>query len=366
MTGDPLLAAVGGLFGLLFGSFLNVCIGRWPSGQSVVRPRSRCPKCGVGIAARDNIPVVSWLLLRGKCRKCGNPISTMYPAVELVTAVIWAWCVWHWGVGAEALKWALFATILLGIAMTDAREFIIPHEFSFGGLAIGVVFGFLGGLGTGFSAINGDIFGAGLVYLIGMLGEFAFRKEQWVAATSPPMAMVGSFLGWQSVVVTIFAGAAVGGGAACRCAGVRTVRRSDGRRNLRRRQCTDRPTVRPSDRRSHPRRAPCSGYLPSGVSLAIAAGLIALVTRPQSIIDWFANYATLWDVRMRSRAALFLLTALPLTVYRRGLPWHAKVGGTTAEEIRRRRQPAAGGRAGGRPALQDPAAVPARHPRPGA
>ncbi|HEX9164997.1 MAG TPA: prepilin peptidase [Gemmatimonadales bacterium] len=293
MTGDPVLAAVGGLFGLLFGSFLNVCISRWPSGQSVVRPRSRCPRCGGGITARDNVPVVSWLLLRGKCRHCGNPISAMYPAVELLTAIIWAWCVWHWGPGAEALKWALFATILLGIAMTDAREFIIPHEFSFGGLAIGVVFGFLGGLGTGFSAINGAIFGAGLVYLIGMLGEFAFRKEAMGGGDVAMMAMVGSFLGWQSVVVTIFAGAAVG--VVLHLVG-QVTRRRGGEAERASAPAADpsaAPPLRPSVEDLTPDELRASGYLPFGVSLAIAAGLIALVTGPQPIVDWFANYASL-------------------------------------------------------------------------
>lgn len=286
MTGDPVFAALGGLFGLLFGSFLNVCISRWPSGQSVVRPRSRCPKCGGGISARDNIPVVSWLLLRGKCRHCGNPISAMYPAVELLTGVIWAWCAWRWGLGAEALKWALFGTILLGIAMTDAREFIIPHEFSFGGLAIGVVFGFAGGLGAGFGAIDGAIFGAGLVYLIGMLGEFAFKKEAMGGGDVAMMAMVGSFLGWQSVVATIFVGAAVG---VVLHLVTQAVRRTDGQAGG---KPAD-PPVRPSAEDVTPDELRASGYLPFGVSLAIAAGLIALVTGAQPIVDWFANYASL-------------------------------------------------------------------------
>jgi leader peptidase (prepilin peptidase)/N-methyltransferase len=293
MTGDPALAATGGLFGLLFGSFLNVCISRWPAGQSVIRPRSRCPKCGGGIAARDNIPVVSWLLLRGRCRHCGNPISAMYPLVELLTAAIWAWCAWRWGLGAEALKWALFGTILLGIAMTDAREFIIPHEFSFGGLALGVIFGFAGGLATGFSAISGAIFGAGLVYLLGMLGEFAFRKEAMGGGDVAMMAMVGSFLGWESVVTTIFVGAAVG---VVLHLASRVFGRSDGQTVGGTSAANSAPAVRPADGSTDdltPDELRASGYLPFGVSLAIAAGMIALVTGPQPIVDWFANYASL-------------------------------------------------------------------------
>jgi leader peptidase (prepilin peptidase)/N-methyltransferase len=290
MTGDPVLAALGGLFGLLFGSFLNVCISRWPSGQSVVRPRSRCPKCGGAITARDNIPVVSWLLLRGKCRHCGNPISAMYPAVELLTGVIWAWCAWRWGLGADAFKWALFGTILLGIAMTDAREFIIPHEFSFGGLGIGLAFGFAGGLGAGFGALDGAIFGAGLVYLIGMLGELAFRKEAMGGGDVAMMAMVGSFLGWQAVVATIFVGAAVG---VVLHLVTQATRRSGGAASARPADPSAPPSPGPSAEEMTPDELRASGYLPFGVSLAIAAGLIALVTGPQPVIDWFANYATL-------------------------------------------------------------------------
>jgi leader peptidase (prepilin peptidase)/N-methyltransferase len=301
MTGDPVLAAVGGLFGLLLGSFLNVCISRWPSGQSVVRPRSRCPKCGGGISARDNIPVVSWLLLRGRCRHCGNPIGAMYPAVELLTGLIWAWCAWRWGLGAEALKWALFGTILLGIAMTDAREFIIPHEFSFGGLALGVGFGFAGGLGSGFGALNGAIFGAGLVYLIGMLGEFAFKKEAMGGGDVAMMAMVGSFLGWESVVATIFGGAAVGvvlhlASQAVRRSSPPSPRAERGGHDSNapprsaRGDGTEGP---PSAEEMTPDELRASGYLPFGVSLAIAAGLIALVTGPGPVSDWFANYASL-------------------------------------------------------------------------
>lgn len=287
MAGDPVLALVAGLFGLVFGSFLNVCIARWPSNQSVIRPRSRCPKCGAGIAASDNVPVVSWLLLRGKCRACGDPISAIYPAVELLTALIWAWCAWRWGLGAEALKWALFATILLGIAMTDAREFIIPHEFSFGGLAIGVGFGFAGGLGQGFAALEGAIFGAGLVYLLGMLGELVFRKEAMGGGDVAMMAMVGAFLGWQAVVATIFVGAAVG---VVLHLATQALRRKDAGPAP---PPASEPGALTSVEELTPDQLRASGYLPFGVSLAIAAGLIALVTGTGPIVAWFADYANL-------------------------------------------------------------------------
>src|SRR5687767_4671924 len=107
-----LFAAVAGLVGLVIGSFLNVCSLRWPVDESVVRPRSRCPGCGTQVRWQDNIPVLSWLLLRGRCRTCGMRISAQYPLVELATALVWAGVVWAQGPTAEALRGALFLTIL--------------------------------------------------------------------------------------------------------------------------------------------------------------------------------------------------------------------------------------------------------------
>ena len=282
MPGDPVLALVVGLFGLLFGSFLNVCIARWPAGQSVVRPRSRCPGCGGAIAARDNIPVLSWLVLCGRCRQCKAPISAAYPLVELATGAIWAWCAWRWGLSLEALTWALFATILLGIAMTDAREFIIPHEFSFGGLLIGLVLAFSAGLGTGLTAVHGAVLGAGVVYLIGVLGEFVFKKEAMGGGDVAMMAMVGAFLGWQSAIATLFLGAFVG----VLLHGITLLTHRGAS-----------PLPEPSEPRSTDEMTPeelrAAGYLPFGVSLAIAAALIALLTGPAPINQWFADYAAM-------------------------------------------------------------------------
>ena len=137
----PLLAMlIAGVFGAVIGSFLNVCILRWGAEpkQSVVRPPSRCPRCGAGVAWHDNIPIVSWLILRGRCRGCQTRISMQYPLVELATALLWAYMACRHGLSLEALRGAIFGTILLGIAMTDAREYIIPDEFSLGGLVIGL------------------------------------------------------------------------------------------------------------------------------------------------------------------------------------------------------------------------------------
>jgi leader peptidase (prepilin peptidase)/N-methyltransferase len=285
-------ALVAGVFGALIGSFLNVCISRLPAGLSVVRPRSRCPKCETPIAWFDNIPVISWLLLRGRCRSCRASISIAYPLVELMVAFLWAWMAWRHGLGVEALRWAIFGSLLIGIAMTDAREFIIPHEFTFGGILIAIVAAFGGGLGGVVGALNGAIFGAGLVYLIGAAGEFAFKKEAMGGGDVAMMAMVGSFLGWQSVVATIFIGAAVG--VVLHLLAQMAPGRRGGKAVGAAKPAEDSSApspLRPSAQEMTPDQLRASGYLPFGVSLAIAAGVIAFVLGPERVAAWFAWYA---------------------------------------------------------------------------
>jgi leader peptidase (prepilin peptidase)/N-methyltransferase len=133
------LAVVGaGVVGLCFGSFLNVCILRLPHDQSLLRPPSTCPKCKQPIAWRDNIPVVSWLLLKGRCRRCRTPISPQYPIIEAGVALLWIAAVLMYGVTIHMLAAALLGTILVGIAVTDAKHFLIPDEYTLGGLVLGL------------------------------------------------------------------------------------------------------------------------------------------------------------------------------------------------------------------------------------
>ncbi len=206
----PILIGFAALLGAVIGSFLNVCILRWPAEQSVVRPPSRCPRCGAGLKPWDNIPIISWLLLHARCRNCGEPISAIYPLIELATAVIWATMVWQHGATLEALRASVFGTILLGIAMTDLREYIIPDEFSLGGLVIGLLFSLAGGLPTIETAVLGAAVGFAVLWLVGVLGTWAFRKEAMGGGDIKMMAMVGAFLGWQGVLLTIFLGALLG------------------------------------------------------------------------------------------------------------------------------------------------------------
>jgi leader peptidase (prepilin peptidase)/N-methyltransferase len=129
-TQSWLVVLAAALLGAATGSFLNVCIVRWPDGESVVRPRSKCPRCGTGVRARDNVPVLSWLALRGRCRGCRAPISPLYPAVELATALGWVATALALGPTFDALRLAVFGTVLLGIAATDARRMVIPDGFT--------------------------------------------------------------------------------------------------------------------------------------------------------------------------------------------------------------------------------------------
>ena len=210
MNESSLAAVVGGLFGAVIGSFLNVCIVRLPAEQSVVSPPSRCPQCGKPVEWRDNIPMLSWLLLGGKCRGCGKPISILYPLVELATALLWAGMAWYYGLSLEALTGALFGTLLIGIALTDAREYIIPNEFTYGGLVIGLVLSAAGGLDAVLSALIGAVVGFGILWLVGVAGRWAFKEEAMGGGDIKMMAMVGAFLGWQGVLLTIFLGALAG------------------------------------------------------------------------------------------------------------------------------------------------------------
>jgi len=209
---DALLIAVAGLLGALIGSFLNVCILRWGAEpkESIVSPPSHCPRCGRGLAWYENIPVLSWLLLRARCRGCGRPISMMYPLIELATAGLWAYMVWRHGLTIEAIRGAVFGTILLGIAMTDARQYIIPDEFSWGGLVIGLLFSLAGGLPGLGTALVGAAVGFGLLWLVGTAGTWVFKEDAMGGGDIKMMAMVGAFVGWQGVLLTIFLGALLG------------------------------------------------------------------------------------------------------------------------------------------------------------
>jgi leader peptidase (prepilin peptidase)/N-methyltransferase len=198
------------VIGAAIGSFLNVCIARLPEGESVISPRSRCPECGHAIGWRDNVPVLSYLLLGGKCRGCSTRISLQYPLVELATAAIWVAAVVRHGVAWQALAMAVFFTLLLGIALTDARCYTIPDEFSIGGLVLGLLLSLAPGGITPLQSLGGAALGFALLWAVGWLGEAAFKKPAMGGGDIKMMAMVGAFLGPVGALLTIFLGALVG------------------------------------------------------------------------------------------------------------------------------------------------------------
>ena len=200
--------------GACMGSFLNVCIGRWPEGLSVVKPRSRCPKCGHQIKATENIPLVSWLLLRGRCSRCGERISIQYPIVELLVGLLWLAAFLQFGLSFTAFRVAVLATVLLGISITDAKHFLIPDGFtvfgvffvlltSFGALYLGESFPFAGP----WDAVIGMCVGAGAISIVGWLGEVWLKRPAMGFGDVTLMAVVGAAVGPTRALLTIFIGA---------------------------------------------------------------------------------------------------------------------------------------------------------------
>jgi leader peptidase (prepilin peptidase)/N-methyltransferase len=209
----PAAVVVGyfGLIGAVLGSFLNVCILRWGAEpkQSVIHPPSRCPACGHAIRWYENIPIVSWLVLQGQCSGCGARISAMYPAIEAATALVWGGSVVLLGLSVPAIELAVATTLLLGIAVSDARAFIIPHEFSLGGTAIALAFAAWPEPAGVPDAIRGALFGAGLVLLVGEVTELVLGQEAMGGGDCALMGMIGAFFGWESVWPVLALGAFV-------------------------------------------------------------------------------------------------------------------------------------------------------------
>jgi len=210
VAADPFYAVAAALAGLCVGSFLNVCILRLPKEQSLLSPPSTCPQCGQRIAWYDNIPLVSWVVLRGKCRRCGNAISAQYPLIEALVGALWLAAYLSYGVSVQALAGALICTILLGIGITDARHYLIPDEFTWGGLGLGLALSLVGGWQGFLQAVIGAAVGFGLLYAVGEAGRWLFKEEAMGGGDVKMMAMVGSFVGWKGVLLTIFAGALLG------------------------------------------------------------------------------------------------------------------------------------------------------------
>jgi len=211
---DPILLVGTALLGLCFGSFLNVCILRLANEdkkkRSLFHPPSTCPRCGRRIEWRDNIPIVSWLVLRGKCRSCGQPISMQYPIIEAAVGLLWIVALLAYGPTANFLKAALLGTLLIGIAVTDARHYLIPDEYNWTGLLIGLGLSRTGGVSGFVESVLGAATGFGLLYAVGLVGGWVFKEEAMGGGDVKMMAMVGAFVGWRGVLLTVFTASAFG------------------------------------------------------------------------------------------------------------------------------------------------------------
>jgi leader peptidase (prepilin peptidase)/N-methyltransferase len=204
--------------GLVVGSFLNVCIYRIPRRLSIIMPPSRCPSCNIPIKPWDNIPIVSYILLGGRCRSCKSRISFRYPLVEFLNAALYALILWRFGFGWHSVLYFAFSSALLVISFIDLDFQMIPDRITL----LGIPIGFLAGsfllpdpfdrsslLGVKESLI-GMIIGFGFFYLVALLGSAIFKKEALGGGDIKMMAMVGALMGWKTVILTTFLGSLTG------------------------------------------------------------------------------------------------------------------------------------------------------------
>jgi len=220
-------AILAGLAGLLIGSFLNVCIYRLPRDLSVVSPRSYCPECDRPIAWFDNIPVFSFLVLRGRCRKCGERIPLRYLLVELLTGAVFFAAVWMLGPTAAALKFCVFGALLIALVFCDLEERILPDEFTLGGAVAGVVFAAFVPVANGIirlllmsvrnvrvvsvaESAFAAVFCAATLWLVGTLYQKIRHREGLGFGDVKMVAMIGAFLGLQGALLTLIVGSLLG------------------------------------------------------------------------------------------------------------------------------------------------------------
>lgn len=189
--------------GAVIGSFLNVCIHRLPRGESIVFPASHCVSCGEKLSALDLIPILGYFLLKGRCRYCGSGISLRYPLVEAVSAGAFA-LVWMAGGGdvfAFIFK-VVFISLLLVVFFTDLENQVVPDAVTLPGIAVGLVYNYFDR--NFFSAIEGMLLGYFLLYLVGRVGKFIFKKDALGEGDLYVAALLGAFLGWEKLLLALF------------------------------------------------------------------------------------------------------------------------------------------------------------------
>ena len=196
------------LFGAAIGSFLNVVMYRLPKGISIIKPNSFCPECTKPIVWYENIPLVSYILLQGKCSNCKKPISIRYFVVELITALVFLYLFAQFGLSLSFLSYAYFFSVLIAISGIDFAYQLIPDVLSMPGIIIGLIFHLI--QGSFLPSLIGAAFGGGLILLIRTLGGWVYRKEVMGLGDVYLTAMIGAFVGFPFIIPAIFIGALAG------------------------------------------------------------------------------------------------------------------------------------------------------------
>jgi leader peptidase (prepilin peptidase)/N-methyltransferase len=233
MYNETLLLVFYTLFGLVVGSFLNVCIYRIPLRKSIIWPGSGCPQCGAPIKARDNIPIISWLILRGKCRSCKTSISIQYPFVELLAGLAFFASACVWGFNSPTFVNSLFLAVIIVLIFTDYHHQILPNVLTIPGAIAGILLSpfqaftfYLGVLEVKaislmrledlplvwpwIGSVIGALFGGGLLYFVAFIYKRLRHRDGLGMGDVKMMMMVGAFLGYRLALLTIFAGALLG------------------------------------------------------------------------------------------------------------------------------------------------------------
>jgi leader peptidase (prepilin peptidase)/N-methyltransferase len=194
------------ILGLIVGSFSNVCIYRIPGNESIIYPASHCPKCHSNILPKDNIPLLSYILLKGKCRNCKTKISIQYPVVEFLSGLIYLIIYLLYGLSVQTLIYILLSSALIIIAFIDLNQQIVPDVISLPGIVIGCILSFFVSYISFINSALGVVVGGGIILIIGITGSVIFKKEAMGGGDVKLAAMIGAFLGWRYIIVSLFLG----------------------------------------------------------------------------------------------------------------------------------------------------------------
>ena len=194
------------VLGLIVGSFSNVCIYRIPRNESIIYPASHCPKCRTTIKPIDNIPLLSYILLKGRCRYCKSKISIRYPVVEFLTGFIYLIIYWIYGLSIQTLIYIILSSALIIIAFIDLNQQIIPDVISLPGIVIGFILSFFVPYIAFINSALGVVVGGGVILIIGLGGSVIFKKEAMGGGDIKLAAMIGAFLGWRYIIISLFLG----------------------------------------------------------------------------------------------------------------------------------------------------------------